>query len=137
MFVLFLYWNLKTFIQSRSLAADGPELFTVEEWTSILTLSDKWNFAELKTNATFQLSSIMTTIEKIALSKKYNVGNPYWLMAAYRELCTRRYPLSLVEGEKLGLETVIKIWEVQHELSMGSTWGRSVDIVIKEKFGLL
>ena len=127
----------KYFIQSRSLAADGPELFTVEEWTSILTLSDKWNFAELKTQATFQLSSIMSTIEKIALSKKYNVGNPYWLLAAYRELCTRRYPLSIVEGEKLGLETVIKIWEVQHELLMGSTWGRSIDIVIKEKFGLL
>ena len=79
----------------------------------------------------------MSTIEKVALSKKYNVGNPYWLLAAYRELCTRRYPLSIVEGEKLGLETVIKIWEVQHELLMGSTWGRSVDIVIKEKFGLL
>ena len=80
----------------------------------------------------------MSTIEKIALSKKYNVGNPYWLLAAYRELCTRRYPLSLVEGEKLGLETVIKVWEVQHELSMGSTctWGRSVDVVIREKFGL-
>ena len=68
----------------------------------------------------------MSNIEKIALSKKYNVGNPYWLLAAYHELCTRRYPLPLVEGEKLGLE-----------LSMGSTCGRSVDIVIKEKFGLL
>ena len=133
----FSFIGPKDFIQSRSLAADGPELFTVEEWTSILTLSDKWNFAELKTQATFQLSSIMSTIEKIALSKKYNVGNPYWLLAAYRELCTRRYPLSIVEGEKLGLETVIKIWEVQHELLMGSTWGRSIDIVIKEKFGLL
>ena len=137
MFVLFIYIG-SDFIQSRSLASDGPELFTVEEWTSILTLSDKWSFAELKTQATFQLSSIMSTIEKIALSKKYNVGNPYWLLAAYRELCTRRYPLSIVEGEKLGLETVIKIWEVQHDLlTMGTTWGRSIDIVIKEKFGLL
>lgn len=137
-FCSFLSYIGSDFIQSRSLAADGPELFTVEEWTSILVLSDKWNFAELKTQATYQLSSIMSTIEKIALSKKYNVGNPYWLLAAYRELCTRRYPLSLVEGEKLGLETVIKVWEVQHELSMGSTctWGRSVDVVIREKFGL-
>jgi hypothetical protein len=103
-----------------------------------LILSDKWNFAELKSQATYQLSSIMSTIEKIALSKKYNVGNPYWLVVAYRELCTRRYPLSLVEGEKLGLEAVIKVWEVQHELSsMGSAWGRSIDTVVKEKFGLL
>ena len=137
-FCSFFFYIGSDFIQSRSLASDGPELFTVEEWTSILTLSDKWSFAELKTQATFQLSSIMSTIEKIALSKKYNVGNPYWLLAAYRELCTRRYPLSIVEGEKLGLETVIKIWEVQHDLlTMGTTWGRSIDIVIKEKFGLL
>ncbi|KAF8806688.1 hypothetical protein BYT27DRAFT_7101492 [Phlegmacium glaucopus] len=115
-----------------------PELFTVEEWTSILTLSDKWNFAQLKTLATRELGYITTTIEKIALAKKYNIGNPHWLLAAYRELCTRRYPLSLLEGEKLGLETVIKIWEVQHELTMGtSNWGRSVDIVIQDKFGLL
>jgi len=113
------------------------ELFTVEEWTSILTLSDKWNFAQLKTLATRELGYITSTIEKIALSKQYNIGNPQWLLAAYRELCTRRHPLSLVEGEKLGLETVIKIWEVQHELTMGTSWGRSVDIVIQDKFGLL
>ena len=137
-YLFFSYIGSLRLFKPRSLAADGPELFTVEEWTSILTLSDKWNFAELKTQATYQLSSIMSTIEKIALSKKYNVGNPYWLLAAYRELCTRRYPLSIVEGEKLGLETVIKIWEVQHDLlTMGTTWGRSIDIVIKEKFGLL
>lgn len=114
-----------------------PELFTVEEWTSILVLSDKWNFAQLKTIATRELGCLTTTIEKIALSKKHNVGNPQWLLAAYRELCTRRQPLSLVEAEKLELETVVKIWEVQYELMMGSTWGRSVDIVIQEKFGLL
>lgn len=114
-----------------------PELFTVEEWTSVLTLSDKWNFAQLKTLATRELGFITSAIDKVVLSKKYNIGNPQWLLAAYRELCTRRHPLSFVEGEKLGLETVIKIWEVQHKLMMDSSWGRSVDIVIQEKFGLL
>ena len=114
-----------------------PELFSIEEWTSVLTLSDKWNFAQLKTLATRELGLITSTIEKIALSKKHDIGNPQWLLAAYRELCTRRHPLSLVEGEKLGLETVIKIWEVQHELMTGNTWGRSVDIMIQEKFELL
>jgi hypothetical protein len=114
-----------------------PELFTVEEWTSVLTLSDKWSFAQLKTLATRELGFITSTIEKIVLSKKYSIGNPQWLLAAYRELCTRRHPLSFVEGEKLGLETVIKIWEVQHELMGNSAWGRSVDVLIQEKFGLL
>jgi hypothetical protein len=102
-----------------------------------LTLSDKWNFAQLKTLATRELGLITSTIEKIALSKKHDIGVPQWLLPAYRELCTRRHPLSLVEGEKLGLETVIKIWEVQHELMMGNTWGWSVDIMIQEKFELL
>jgi hypothetical protein len=113
------------------------ELFTVEEWTSILTLSDKWGFAQLKTLATRELGYITSTIEKIALAKAYNMGNPQWLLTAYRELCTRRYPLSIAEADKLGLETTIKIWEVQHELTLGSTWGRSVDMVIQDKFGLV
>lgn len=127
--------DLTLFFNPRNLV--DPELFTVEEWTSILTLSDKWNFPQLKTLATRELGYITTAIEKIALAKKYNIGNPQWLLAAYRELCTRRHPLSFVEGEKLGLETVIKIWEVQHELTMGTTtWGQSVDIVIQDKFGL-
>lgn len=101
-----------------------------------MTLSERWNFAQLKMLATRELGFITSTIEKIVLAKQYNMGNPHWLLAAYRELCTRCHPLSLVEAEKLGLETVIKIWEVQHEL-MGSAWGRSVDIVIQDKFGLL
>jgi hypothetical protein len=113
------------------------ELFTVDEWTSILTLSDKWNFAQLKTVATRQLGLITSNIEKIALAKKYNLGNPQWLLAAYRELCTRRHPLSFVEGEKVGLDTVIKIWEVQHEMMTNNTWGWSVDSLIQDKFGLL
>ena len=119
------------------------ELFTVDEWTSILTLSDKWGFTQLKTVATRELGSITSTIEKIVLAKKYSLGNPQWLLAAYRELCTRRHPLSFVEGEKLGLETVIKIWEVQHEVMLmtnnayNTPWGWSVDSVIQDKFGLL
>lgn len=138
-------WDVKKVDFERLLSIFYPsnlidkDLYSIEEWTSILTLSDKWNFAQLKTLATRELGSITSNIEKIALSKKYNIGNPQWLLAAYRELCTRRYPLSQIEAEILGLEIVIKIWEVQHDLTMGTTntWGRSIDIVIQEKFGLI
>ena len=135
--VIFFFLCLSLYSQLHRNLVDS-ELFTVEDWTSILTLSDKWGFTQLKALATRELGFITSTIEKIALTKTYNMGNPQWLLAAYRELCTRRHPLSLAEADKLGLETTIKIWEVQHELTLplGSAWGRSVDNVIRDKFGL-
>lgn len=81
-------------------------------------------------------------MEKIIIAHTHNLRNPSpaWLLTAYKAICGRATPLTLQEAEQLDMATVIKIWEVQHEVrALGGVCGQQEDekigALVKEKFG--
>ncbi|PPQ88994.1 hypothetical protein CVT25_005093 [Psilocybe cyanescens] len=117
-----------------------PDITTVSGWTSILALGKKWQMVQIKALAIQKLGPLTTAVEKISIAKKHAFSpNHEWLLPAYTELCSRRSPLSLEEAEELDLPTVMKIWEVQHNiLNMiyrGMCSDSRIAELVKEKFG--
>jgi hypothetical protein len=80
---------------------------TITEWTAILDLAASWNFKSIKALAIKQLACIASPIDKIVLGRKHNIEE--WLGDAYEAVCVRDEPLTLEEGNRLGMEDVIKI----------------------------
>lgn len=82
---------------------------SVDEWTSILELSNEWSFVEVKALAVRELEKLeIAPIEKIYLYNKYFIDRAY-LITSYGAVCIRPDPLNLHEGTKLGLEICLKI----------------------------
>ena len=123
----------------------NPDLITVEEWTSVLTVAVRWHMDEIISLAIQKLTPITPAVDKIALAKKFGLfvapnssHNRDWLLPALQELCTRNLPLRLEEAKKLDMWTVLKVWEVQFELSHSGVAQNISDIeqLIKRRFGL-
>ncbi|KAF8667859.1 hypothetical protein AX14_006280, partial [Amanita brunnescens Koide BX004] len=84
-----------------------------EGWVSILELASKWEFQSLCRRAINELGSLATPIERVILGRKYNI--PELRLPAYVDLCQSTAPLTEEDGERLGLQDVIKIYRVRQE----------------------
>ncbi|KAH6910334.1 hypothetical protein BKA70DRAFT_1424881 [Coprinopsis sp. MPI-PUGE-AT-0042] len=115
-------------------------LATVEEWTSILELSTFWDFKQLRARSIKELTDITSPIDRIVLAQAYNV--PEWTLSGYRALVMRRKPVTAKEAEKLGMQAVLKVWQVQTELNSrthlcpGACCLPLVDGLVRAEFGL-
>ncbi|CAA7260384.1 unnamed protein product [Cyclocybe aegerita] len=83
---------------------------SIDDWTSILNLADKWGFREVKELAVRELhkSPSLSLIHKMALYQKYKV-DPRHLVPLYAQLCERPTPLTREESEILGLEATLLV----------------------------
>jgi hypothetical protein len=93
---------------------DAPKLATAEEWSSVLHLAHKWDFASLQAVATRELDPLTTAVDKIVLSQQYDID--FWLEQAYLDVCTADDWLSDTDGLRLGVSAVLKIGRARHEL---------------------
>ena len=113
---------------------------TVEDWTSILRLATKWNFLSLRELAVERLLAITSPIDKVVLSHTFDL--PKWLPLAYAQLCERAKPLTAEEGKRLGelgpvgVDIVIRLWQVFHELNPVSVSDRNYTETVKRIFEL-
>lgn len=73
----------------------------VTHWTSVLSISTKYEFPAIRTRAIAELT------KQIVLARTHGV--PDWLPAAYRRIALRDAPLEEVEAEKLGLRTTVRL----------------------------
>ncbi|KZP33833.1 hypothetical protein FIBSPDRAFT_720301, partial [Athelia psychrophila] len=80
---------------------------TVEDWTSILHLSDKWGFHSIRTLAIKHLAPIVIDIDKIVLGRRYGMSE--WLEEAYRAVCMRKESLTRDEGRRIGIDDAVEI----------------------------
>ena len=104
-----------------------------EEWISILELASKWEFQSLCRRAINELDSLATPIEKVILSRKYDI--PELRLRGYVDLCQSTIPLTEEDGERLGLQDVIKIYRVRQELGgQGAKFSISSEDIL-EKVG--
>ncbi|KAJ7072853.1 hypothetical protein C8F01DRAFT_263223 [Mycena amicta] len=98
------------------------------EWTSVLSLATRWDFASLRALAITHLATLTSSpAERIALARAYDVQA--WLGPAYTTLCTRTDPLSLAEGRCLGLEDTVRVGQVRHAVRYAANLNRHPDSI--------
>ncbi|KAJ7110422.1 hypothetical protein C8R44DRAFT_883575 [Mycena epipterygia] len=82
---------------------------TVEDWSTILELACRWEFAKVKSLAVRELEKLeLPDIDRIVLYHKFAVDQSY-LIPRYVALCERPELLTVKEGTRLGMETVISL----------------------------
>ncbi|KAJ6590010.1 hypothetical protein DFH09DRAFT_909260, partial [Mycena vulgaris] len=82
---------------------------TVEDWSTILELAQRWEFAEVKSLAVRELEKLeLPDIDRIVLYRKFAVDEAH-LIPRYAALCERPELLTVEEGLRLGMEIVIPL----------------------------
>jgi hypothetical protein len=103
-------------IVTRALAVfDEKPAMTEQEWLSVLKLSTKWLFNDLRQEANSQLSSTEgDPIDRIRLAKEFREYD--WLLEAYEQVINRltnpeaaQGPLTMEEGKIVGLEVALEL----------------------------
>ncbi|KAJ7672075.1 hypothetical protein B0H17DRAFT_947800 [Mycena rosella] len=103
------------------------ECKTVEEWSSVLILADKWQMDDVRRLAINHLAACAGPVDKIALGHRCNVHE--WLAPAYLALAARREPITSEEGAKMGVEALVRIGALVDEV-----FGNITDYVDQNKF---
>jgi len=89
-----------------------PELLTLEEWTSVLKLSSMWQFHKMRATAIKNMEDFsMDLVDKIVIARRFDVST--WLVPTLNALVQREKPIDLSEGNRLGMEWVLKVAEVR------------------------
>jgi len=92
---------------------------SVENWTKILALAQRWGFQEVEQLCIRELEKILIPpITKIQIYQEFKIDRSR-LLSSFSELTTRPDPLDFEESRKVGLETALQIARAR-ELSRGS-----------------
>ncbi|KAL4075296.1 hypothetical protein V8B97DRAFT_1915899 [Scleroderma yunnanense] len=95
----------------------------VAQWTSVLKLSTLWEFDQLRKAAINALSNSLHNrpLDRFILSRQYDITG--WSLPALNELAQRPESISLEEGNRLGIETALKIASVREHVQLQSFEG--------------
>lgn len=94
---------------------------TAPEWISILTLSTRWKFKDIRELSIRQLGKFeLDPVEKLELMLRYKIKRQ-WAYTSFIALCSRPHALDVIEGRQLGIETTINIAFAREKLEK---WGR-------------
>ncbi|KAG6857751.1 hypothetical protein H0H87_004167 [Tephrocybe sp. NHM501043] len=91
--------------------------WTVEEWISVLELTQKWEFREVHNLAIRELEkqTQIPLIERIVLYQRFDVDQNL-LVPLYGQLCSRPEALSNDECEALGMNATVLIFRTRESL---------------------
>ncbi|KAH6894004.1 hypothetical protein BKA70DRAFT_1570743 [Coprinopsis sp. MPI-PUGE-AT-0042] len=117
---------LKAFLPRTSAMYDPEPILTKDEWISVLKLSSKWLFNDLRQLAIEHLHfpfphpgywHITDPIERICLAKEYNVYD--WLLDGYEQVVERLInfddpdgeprTLTTQDGKRIGMEVALEL----------------------------
>ncbi|EAU81191.1 hypothetical protein CC1G_11273 [Coprinopsis cinerea okayama7 len=109
-----IQWEeFKSFLKAlvpRSPFIDTKPTLTESEWISVLKLSTRWYFNDLRKVAIAELSKNkveMDPIQRVCLAKAYHVYD--WLLEGYEALVEREEPITEEEGEQIGMGVALKL----------------------------
>ncbi|KAJ3796000.1 hypothetical protein GGU11DRAFT_173187 [Lentinula aff. detonsa] len=103
------------------------ELSTIEDWKSVLKLATQWDFDSMRKLAIKHLALIASSADLVILGHQYDVTQ--WLLPRYIELCVRDETLTLEEGRKLGVDTVVTINQIRNQIRYRSNLNRHKDAI--------
>jgi hypothetical protein len=109
---VFAHWN---YIFANRTYTDHSA--SAKKWSSIISLSHKWQF-ETMSQVAFQAYLLLEEVkplDKILMRQKYDFPRKM-IHKAYLEICTRHQPLTVEEGEKIGLEMLARIALTREEI---------------------
>jgi hypothetical protein len=99
---------------------------TVEEWTSILKLAHNWDFTGVKELALRELEQlVIPPLQKIVIYHSYGIDRRL-LLAAYTAFAVRDEPITLEEGQELGLETAIHLARAREFVRAPASGGKRI-----------
>lgn len=97
---------------------------SVEEWTSVMKLAHQWNFVAVKELALRELEQLeIPPLRKIVIYQSYGIDRRL-LQAAYTTFTTRDKPVTIEEGQELGLETVVQLARARELVRAPATGGK-------------
>lgn len=104
------------------------ELTGTEAWISVLKVATQWDFSSVRSLAVAKLSNLLvTSADRVGVGKQFDVQG--WLGPAYMDLCIREQPLSLQEGQKLGIDDVIEIYRLRSLIRYNGNLNRHPDSI--------
>ncbi|KAL1725244.1 hypothetical protein EV714DRAFT_221731 [Schizophyllum commune] len=106
------------------------DIHTVDEWTSVLRLANKWSVISLRDVAIREIETLRPTpIATILIAREFGLGEA-WLVPAFVTLCKSMEPLGFEDAEPLGFRTAIEIARIK-ELYLRSGDSYDVETVIR------
>ncbi|RXW16417.1 hypothetical protein EST38_g9437 [Candolleomyces aberdarensis] len=106
----------------------------VELEGSVLKLSTKWFFNDIRNRATKEIESVdggLTVINRIVLAKEYNISK--LLLAGYKALIKREETINLHDGEKIGLRNALQLYEIRDKYHRQSYTEQELESIIERK----
>jgi hypothetical protein len=94
------------------------------EWESALKLSTIWEFTDIRDLAIRELSKMDIGVDAIMLGREYSVAS--LLLQGCVKLAKREETISTEDGQMLGWETAIQLFQVR-EAGIKATYGRKGD----------
>ncbi|KAK0454518.1 hypothetical protein EV421DRAFT_1757251 [Armillaria borealis] len=92
-------------------------------WVTILRTAYDWSFPEVKALAIRELErKTINLVDRIILYQECKV-DPSLLVPLYAKLCSRDEPLNTEESVRLGVETVVRIFQARERLRSSSLDG--------------
>jgi hypothetical protein len=99
---------------------------TIEEWTSVLKLAHIWDFIGVKELALRELEQlVIPPLQKIVIYHSYGIDR-HLLQAAYTAFAIRDEPITLEEGQELGLETAIQLARAREFVRAPASGGKRI-----------
>ena len=90
----------------------------------MLKLSSMWQFHKIRATAIKNMETItMDLVDKIVIARKFDI--PTWLVPTLNALIQRESPVGLSEGNRLGMEWVLKVAEVRERGATTATQNRA------------
>ncbi|THG95761.1 hypothetical protein EW145_g7901 [Phellinidium pouzarii] len=103
---------LWVFYNPKHSVYDAP----LDTWTVILELAHRWQFSEIRQLAFRELDLLpVPPVTRVVLTDRYD-ALPTWRAKALAELGARPEPLTIAEGEQLGLEKALKVAELRERI---------------------
>jgi hypothetical protein len=94
----------------------------------VLKVATQWDFSSVRSLAVTKLSNLLvTSADRVEVGKEFDVQG--WLGPAYMDLCIREEPLSLQDGQKLGIGDIIEIYRLRSLIRYKSNLNRHPDSI--------
>ncbi|EDR07772.1 uncharacterized protein LACBIDRAFT_298314 [Laccaria bicolor S238N-H82] len=87
----------------------------LEEWTSVLKLSDMWDMDNVRELSISNLTPLLECkpAHQIALARRFHVDE--WLLPAFKGLVYRDKPVDELDMDELGARTALKVAAIREE----------------------